>query len=168
MYGCLSLSNIEDHDNIFFLFTLDTLNELGYYSLTDKHKRCMEGLIETIDEEDRENIFLMDDTDIFSSNTLPCGSSTPAGVVGTIINPLRYKPCYGKVLVIRKGYIITAFMNSASRKAKSLACVMAKFFENIVLKPVAASNARKLGYEEFVKSIAGNNNTIFTVFDSSK
>ena len=114
---------------------------------------CMEGLIETIDEEDRENIFLMDDTDIFSSNTLPCGSSTPAGVVGTIINPLRYKPCYGKVLVIRNGYIITAFMNSASRKAKYLACVMAKFFENIVLKPVAASNARKLGYEEFVKSI---------------
>ena len=134
-YGkMIALNGCKD---IFALFTFDSLMELGFYTQKNTAARAINTFPTTAD-----CIFLKDYRELLGRRYLDDDEKC------VIINPLFYQPITPQVLVVRKGYITTAFSRCTSDKARALLGLMSRVFDNL-LERDAERRVREIGQGAF-------------------
>ena len=134
--------NFGESDQVYILFTYDSLKLLGYYSEESKHpQRTMDAFPIKADK-----IYLADYKDVFGKGFLKNG--------GRVCNPLNYRPSGDKVLVVEETHVTTALGRCTSPKAKALVSLMSRFF-NVLLKINARRKVAEIGAEAFKERVSG-------------
>ena len=123
--------------DIFVLFTFDSLMELGFYTTRHNAAREINAFPATAD-----CIFLRDYRELFGRRYLDGDEEC------VIMNPLFYQPITPQVLVVRKGYIATAFSRCTSDKAKALSSLMGRVFDKL-LEVAAEKRVQEIGQNAF-------------------